>query len=386
MRWNFRPVVSLGLLWVLSQPPALALEPPVPAATTAQEAYAEAKRRYLTKDYDGALRFLRHAIARGERTPHIYNLAYVYEALGRNQLAYETFLRALGRQDISKSARIQCEEQVRLLKPLLGRAVLRLRDAPTTTVLQLGDALVTDPERDRPLAPGPYLICAAEASAPTASCWRRQLVAGVRAAWPLPERPGSRGWLALPTPIRGLALDGQPLRIPLEGRARLALDVGPHRVAVTLADGTVRSASVRVEPGATASLPAPIKPVVLPSAPAESAPPSTGPWIVTGIGGATLAGGIALLVAQALQRQGIEADREIDSDGISRGISQADYKDRIGTADALELSGWVLLGVGAAGTAAGVVWGLLGRPEPAVEGTSIHVAPWPGGVSLRLRY
>jgi hypothetical protein len=94
--------------------------------------------------------------------------------------------------------------------------------------------------------------------------------------------------------------------------------------------------------------------------------PGPGPWIVTGIGGALILGGVALLIVT-----------QLDLDAVSSGTRWADVQAAYDRVPILSATGFSLLGAGAAAMAAGLIWAALG------SGSSAEVAIGPGGVSVR---
>ena len=102
---------------------------------------------------------------------------------------------------------------------------------------------------------------------------------------------------------------------------------------------------------------------------AASSDPGAGPWIVVGAGGAVLATGAILL--------GVAAADVASVEGADRGTPWPSVSDAYQRSEAESIAGGVLLGVGAAAVAAGIVW-------VATSGSSdVEVAPTAGGLLVR---
>src|SRR6185436_18586535 len=97
--------------------------------------------------------------------------------------------------------------------------------------------------------------------------------------------------------------------------------------------------------------------VIAPDAPpppaADSSGPGAMPWVLVGVGGAMMAGGGVLLLLALNDIHDVEHPDGMDWSEVSDANAAAPIKSGIGFA---------LLGVGAAGVAAGLIWA-LGSPN-----------------------
>jgi tetratricopeptide (TPR) repeat protein len=103
-----------------------------------------------------------------------------------------------------------------------------------------------------------------------------------------------------------------------------------------------------------------------------------GPWVLVGAGGAAaIAGGILL---------GLAAADVASVEGAPAGSYWSRVSDAYGRSEAESIAGAVLLGVGGAAAAAGVVWALVpsgGGSSGGGERAAVTLAPTPGGLTLR---
>ena len=102
-------------------------------------------------------------------------------------------------------------------------------------------------------------------------------------------------------------------------------------------------------------------PVVVPEVKKESHGPGPLPYVVLGVGGAALVGGVVLAAVTV------------------SGKTSLTYKD----ADTRTSIGFALGGVGLAGVAAGVIWAVLGSRGPSAGPVaSVGIAPTAGGAAV----
>lgn len=113
---------------------------------------------------------------------------------------------------------------------------------------------------------------------------------------------------------------------------------------------------------------------------ARQEPPGAGrvaaPWIVAGIGGATLTAGIAAAIL-AVQEE------RVANDASTSGRETVEAAER---SKDLALVSNVLFGVGGAVAIAGAVWGIIDLAERPSGAAAAQVAIGPASVSLRLRF
>lgn len=102
----------------------------------------------------------------------------------------------------------------------------------------------------------------------------------------------------------------------------------------------------------------------------RSSDPGPGPWIVVGVGAAVLVTGAVLL--------GVAAADVASVEGAQRGTAWTDVSGAYQRSEAESIAGGVLLGVGAAAAAAGIVWVATSGGSSEVE-----VAPTAGGLIVR---
>ncbi len=121
-------------------------------------------------------------------------------------------------------------------------------------------------------------------------------------------------------------------------------------------------------------------PVVAPAQPARG--PGAGPWIVLGVGAASLGASLAF----ALLRNDALSTRDAECDIAGRGpcrdrplaeAANSDYRTFTAVTDAT-------LAVGAAGVVAGGLWLLLGRSAAPARATALHVVPRGDGALIGL--
>ena len=133
------------------------------------------------------------------------------------------------------------------------------------------------------------------------------------------------------------------------------------------------SASAAHSPKSAAPTPA----EVARAAPRDGSPPSLAPWIVIGVSaGAMVAGGVLLAVA---------ATRMYKVEHAPKGTTLDQIRGAHDSVPALSIAGFVSLGVGAAGAAAGLTWKLLPDKDTktgARSGTTASLRLVPGGASL----
>ena len=101
---------------------------------------------------------------------------------------------------------------------------------------------------------------------------------------------------------------------------------------------------------------------------AEAAGPGAAPWIIAALGGAVAAAGGVMLGLAARDRNAVE-----DAEPSEPWSELEDAHDRVVP---FSISGSVMLGVGGAALATGVVWGILGA-----DGADVAIGP--GGVQVR---
>jgi tetratricopeptide (TPR) repeat protein len=99
--------------------------------------------------------------------------------------------------------------------------------------------------------------------------------------------------------------------------------------------------------------------------------PGVVPWIVVGIGGAAAITGAILI--------GLAAADVASVEGAAQGTAWADVSGAYDRSEPMSIAGGVLLGVGVAAAAAGVVWAVAGGSS----GSSTEVAVGPGSVAVR---
>jgi hypothetical protein len=180
-----------------------------------------------------------------------------------------------------------------------------------------------------------------------------------------------------------VSVDGQPFLPKLDGTS-VSIDPGQHKFKYEFPSGQVVEETVLVaegEKGRVLSVAPKAGTTPLPpgggTEPAPSGGPGVGPWILIGVGAASLVGfGIVETVAQ---------------------LRYSDYQDTCGkthSCDASKVSslsaafgtGIALLGVGVVGVGVGVTWLLLGgkhtEKAPAPTTTALDVKPLPGGGML----
>lgn len=200
----------------------------------------------------------------------------------------------------------------------------------------------------------------------------------VRAPAPAPE--------GLRVTVRGVALNPALLGVPnvvSPGAFEVAASA-PGRVAFVASREVVAGATVAVDldlPAEPVAPPAVVAPPVT-VMPARLAPPpprtrsQLAPGLLLGSGAAALLGGAALLVV----RVGV-----LDGCSVTHGAAVCDtppHLDAARSANGLAAGGSVLLGVGAAAVAAGIVW--LRRNHGAPAPVTASVGPTAGGVTVGL--
>jgi tetratricopeptide (TPR) repeat protein len=150
-------------------------------------------------------------------------------------------------------------------------------------------------------------------------------------------------------------------------RQALARTTDPSRAEATPLDTTPVETTTRVEPTPPDTAPIDRTPPIV-AAPSNDAGP--GPWIVVGVGGAAVVAGAVLLAVAAADVAAVE--------GASPGTRWSEVRGAYDRSEAESIAGGVLLGVGAAAAAAGVVWAVAGG-----GGSEVEVAPTASGVVVR---
>ena len=188
-----------------------------------------------------------------------------------------------------------------------------------------------------------------------------------------------------------IRIDGGPApRVAADGT--FLLDPGPHELVIAAAGFEQQSRTLFAEGGKQSSLSLVLNPLrandetratpnsSTPPAPVrvDPAPPASrlGPWLAIGISGAVaVAGGVMLGVAT------VDKHRVENPDPSP---TWSDYEDSYDTASALFPVGAVMLGVGVAGVAAGLIWNFSITPESSDSAVALRLAPGYLGVSGRL--
>ena len=189
-----------------------------------------------------------------------------------------------------------------------------------------------------------------------------------------------------------VTMDGEPLLRSLDGKS-VPVDPGPHlflfetggQPGVTervLVKEGEKARSVNVVLGPDTSTPKPPSGVAEPTPPKPTPPDTSGeahhtaaPWVVVGVGGATLITGIILVAA----RPSLPSNCNGDSHTCTRrpGETNADYsgeQNQAGDHDSRLQLGLVVGAVGLGVIAGGLVWHFL---EPSGPKTgAVRVSPW----------
>jgi hypothetical protein len=195
------------------------------------------------------------------------------------------------------------------------------------------------------------------------------------------------------TPVDAtLSLDGRPVQRDAQGQ--ISIDAGSHELTAEApgyegvtrnltTDGgdTMRlSLALRATPAAVAEATAPTatEPQPYAASPADdSGSDSIAPWIVVGASGAVMiTGGILLGVALS-----DKADIEDTPKGTKSWSEVESAYDRV---PVLSTIGAIMVGVGAAGVAAGLTWKFWPREEG--EQASAALSPLPGGAALQIQF
>lgn len=359
-------VVTLAAALLLLTTAAIGRPPPT--SPSVDEARRRAKAAFSEQRYEEALKWLRYAHTHEPSATYAFNMGRTLTELGRYREAHAAFLTALAQSDLRPEHRTITEARIRALKPLMRRAVIRLRGLPAGTAVQIDGVLIPDTAGDRRLDPGAHQLCLLAESG-SVRCWRRDLLAGLRVDWPPKTGEASRGslqWDGDPS-VQRLVLDGHALHIPVGVSRRIEVDIGAHELRVERAGEA--SCSVRLELSPKQRLAA----TCGPPSPTGSTGASAWSWVGVGTSAAVAAAGAAVLIVAAVERSDQEA---LEAPGSRRsGVvqqPQADAKAAWDRIDTLNVAGGVVLGVGLAGLAGTLTWALLerssGRGEVTVSG------------------
>jgi len=318
---------------------------------TAKEAYKEARQAYARGQFERALDLLRHAHTKDPKALYVYNMGRILEAIGRLQEAHETYLRVTALSSADPKVKDLSQAQLVKLKPLLKVAVLRFRGMEQGSVVQVDRDIVLSLSQDMEAKPGTKQVCLLEPKGKSMRCWRRDFKAGTRTTFPLESNKSTRGkliWTGVKD-ARQLVLDGYTMLLSVKKLVDLEVDVGSHMVGVV---GTKKKRTVQtsVIPGETQKI------AELLTGPkrkkggavAKSAPGSAGiwPWVVTGTGGALVAGGGVLAMMGAK-----------DNDAAYAGDKgQDEPRALVDAANQKTTTGYILAGVGVATLAGGLTW------------------------------
>lgn len=311
------PLISLSLL--LS--PALALAQTSADLASRQELVARAEQARAAGDHEHALDFALRA-GRIRMTPSLgLMIAQEQRALGQLVESYASALACAraAQADVSAANRASiaetCTSVARALEPALGRVLLHLpTDLPAGVSLRVANAEVPEALRDLPRVVMPGEVIV-EASAPGRAAFHRSL------------------------------------EVP----------------AGAVVDVSIELPAVGITP-----------PHIHPTEPAPRARPGAGPWIVAGLGVASLAtSGVLYALADSAR-----SDR--DSQCGARGYCQPTALDFDATYRDMLVGTNVALGVGAALVAGGAIWYVIARVRATSARTpSVAVSPAAGGVTLR---
>jgi hypothetical protein len=203
-----------------------------------------------------------------------------------------------------------------------------------------------------------------------------------------------------------VSIDGEPVAKKLDGKA-VPIDPGPHTFRFEAAgyapvtekalvkegekariiDVTLTEAAPAPAPAPTAA-PAPRPIEATPSQKVEgawNAPKPRGghtvyPWIVVGVGVAGIAAGVVVVVTSPTRPD--NCSKASQTCKRLPGESDEDFardQDRAGQADSRPTLGWIIAGAGAVVAAGGLVWHFL---EPTGEGKrGTRVTPWTSGAA-----
>jgi len=377
--------VALTLAVLAQSAPATAQTPP----TAAEAAYLRARQAFEKHDYQEARRWLEEALKHDQRAVYVYNLARVQQLLGQFANARRSFLRVTAMPDVDADLRRLAEQQGAELRDKATVAVLRAADPANAPLLQVDGRLLADASVDTDLEAGEHQLCVIKAAGARVRCVRRSLPTGVRTTWPLADAAAEHGTLTWSpqADAKTLALNGHVLLVDLTTLRRVEVDAGRHEIRVTNAAGETKTTLVSVLPGGSVAIGAPAKTPfkvadggVLRADPPSS--PGAWPWVVAGLGGASLAAGVALMVSA-------EAVRSPETSGdVITGVSQRDHPDDWEDARGRWYAGISLVSVGGAAAVSGLAWWLATRGTPGDDAATpaVWVAPWQGGIAAGGRF
>lgn len=163
-----------------------------------------------------------------------------------------------------------------------------------------------------------------------------------------------------------IRIDARPAELDPEGR--VLLNPGTHELVAEAPGFESASRSVEAQSGEKLELLLTLRKITsAPEVAIKREPRSVAPWIVTGVAGAVAVTGVVLIALALSDISSVEQARD--------GTRWSSVKSAYDRAPALSSVGFVMLGVGAAGTAAGLSWALWPkRTEPAAS-VALRLAP-----------
>ena len=324
----------------------------IAAPVDPEAAFAKAREAFVSGDYDRSIELLQAANQVEPRAVYVFNIARSYEEKGWLREAYDHFVLYPTQSRTTKRLLDEASARAAALRPLLDRAVVVLRGGEAAR-LELDGETVADPGRELVLDPGVHQLCSFDPSPTRATCWRRSLAAARRVQWPPPDDAGERGRLRLPPDIAAVGVDGIPVGTGSAPVRELSLDAGLHALSVRTTAGAEHDLQVRVVAGGLVE-------VELPRAPVEvqaSSGSSPWPWVVFGVGAASVAAGAGLLIVAGVERG--ELTSPTRDGGVIVSFTQAQAQTRWERVDTFVITGSVLAGAGAALSASGLTWWAL---------------------------
>jgi len=341
-----------------------------PPDQRAEQAYEKASQAFQRGEFAEAMKWLEAAMAIQPRPIYVYNIGRVEEAMGRLAAAHATFLRVQAMADVPAPLAKLAAQKAKRLTPLTERAVLVVSGLPAGARVQLDAALLRNPGQELAVDVGVHQLCVISRDERTVACQRADLPAGERTDWrpPTDDGRGALRWTPEPDAV-GLELNGAVLLVDPQRLQRVSVDAGQHVVRVVRRSRTA-PVQLTVFVGKETRIEVAPEPAVV-----ISERPSVWPWIVSGVGLATVGVGVGLFVAAGSER-GVE-----DVDGLVVETTQVAHRESWSRSADLDLAGAVLLGVGTTAIVAGLVGVLVDRPSASA---SIRSAVWLGVSPLGL--
>ena len=374
LRWQAQPVLvarriiglAIALVGVLLALTPLLAAPPGGRADV-ERLVAEATAARSGGDIERALDLLRRAYAIDPLPELLNNIGRTLQDLGRYAEAAEAYRKVTADPKADAKLRSLDVERLATLAGKLERGWIRVTIRPPDAWVAIdGEDRPSEADDELGVSPGRHAVVLRAVRSPEVVVRLVDVPAGrrVTVAEDLAIIPAEDGRLGLddegaaahlsidghgiaagPAPIRGVRLKAGRYEIRFGGPDAATWAVDLH-------------ARTRVELSASGRMGAPVPDVA-------AVPRRTGAWIALGVGLGMAGAGAGLLAWGAADRARID-DAEKDGRGVVVGMTRAEAQDLDASAHDKTLAGAVLVGVGAAGVLAGVLWAVLAKP--AVEG------------------